>query len=54
MKNQLTQKRNVCVGAAAMIGMIRYRTTMATTDHTDCTIALAAGGAVGAVRVSHM
>ena len=26
---------------------------MATTDHTDCTIALAAGGAVVPVRVTH-
>ena len=37
-----------------MMGMIRYSATMATIDQTDCTIALAAGGVVGAVRVSQM
>src|SRR5713101_8229628 len=47
-----TRSRSVAVVVAATIGMSRYRTTMATTDHTDCAIALAAGAAVDAVRVN--
>ncbi len=35
-----------------MIGMNRYRITIATTDQTDCAKALATGGAVVAVRVN--
>src|SRR5216683_5587634 len=47
-----TRSRNVATFGAAMIGMSRYRITIATTDHTDCANALATGGAVVAVRVS--
>src|SRR5260370_38392675 len=44
--------RRICMFEAAMNGMILSRTTMATTDQTDCAIALAAGGEVRAVLVS--
>src|SRR5260370_42301101 len=40
--------RRICTFEAAMNGMILSRTTMATTDHMDCAIALAAGGDVRA------
>src|SRR5690242_14749377 len=38
---------------AEKIGVSRYRTTIPTTDHTACTIAEAATGAVVAVCVIH-
>src|SRR5260370_37958868 len=44
--------RRICMFEAAMNGMILSKTTMATTDQTDCAIALAAGGEVRAVLVS--
>src|SRR5258708_27017015 len=37
---------------ATAIGISRYSTTIATTDHTACVTADAAGGAVTAVRVT--
>src|SRR5579864_1860754 len=43
----------VCALEAKKIGITRYSTTTARTDHADCAIADAAGGAVVAVCVSH-
>src|SRR5487761_1121024 len=43
----------VCALEATAMGINRYRTTIASTDHTDCATADAAGGAVTAVRVTH-
>src|SRR5258707_1101236 len=46
--------RRICTFEAAINGMILSRTTTATIDHTDCAIALAAGGDVRAVLVSQL
>src|SRR6266851_6423979 len=43
----------VCVLEATTMGMRRYSTTIASTDHTACATADAAGGAVTAVLVTH-
>src|SRR5258708_6419747 len=42
----------VCELEATVIGISRYSTTIATTDHTACVTADAAGGAVTALRVA--
>src|SRR5450759_295188 len=47
------QAFTVCWLDAAKIGIRRYSTTMASTDHTAWATADAAGGAVTAVRVTH-
>src|SRR3982074_2075142 len=43
----------VCELDATKTGITRYRTTMASTDQTACTMADAAGGAVTALGVPH-
>src|SRR2546429_2007145 len=49
----ITRSRIVCWFEAWKIGSSRYSTVVATTGHTACTMAEAAGGAVVAVDVTH-
>src|SRR5438309_10677597 len=49
----ITRSRIVCWFEAWKIGSSRYSTVIASTGHTACTMAEAAGGAVVAVDVVH-